>query len=204
MCIRDRAYDDVFSEFGFIDPLKLVEAEKRHMKTMFAADGTMKDEALKALVGEISLNLDDGLAAWINKATTAYPIARHQMMFPRTQSNALRKAASWTPISLIPGINKYSKTIWARNDDEIAAALAEHGIDMAATPNARVLFEQLRNEYTGRIMLTGLMVKNLLDYAMAGNIRGNGHYNASRRKKERDQMGYVPKTINLGGKWVSY
>ncbi len=201
---RMRAYDDVFSEFGFIDPLKLVEAEKRHMKTMFAADGTMKDEALKALVGEISLNLDDGLAAWINKATTAYPIARHQMMFPRTQSNALRKAASWTPISLIPGINKYSKTIWARNDDEIAAALAEHGIDMASTPNARVLFEQLRNEYTGRIMLTGLMVKNLHDYAMAGNIRGNGHYNASRRNKERDQMGYIPKTINIGGKWVSY
>ena len=39
---------------------------------------------------------------------------------------------------------------------------------------------------------------------MAGNIRGNGNYNASRRKKERDNFGYEPKTINIGGKWVSY
>jgi len=39
---------------------------------------------------------------------------------------------------------------------------------------------------------------------MGGNIRGNGNYNASRRKKERDQFGYEPKTINIGGKWVSY
>jgi len=44
----------------------------------------------------------------------------------------------------------------------------------------------------------------LYNYAMAGNIRGNGHYNASRRTKERDQFGYQPKTINIGGKWVSY
>ena len=125
-------------------------------------------------------------------------------MFPRTGSNSVKNALSWTPISLIPGINKYSKTLWARTDDDIAAALAEHGINMATTPNAKVLFQNLRAEYTGRIAFSSLLTKNLWDYAMAGNIRGNGHYNASRRTKERDQMGYIPKTINLGGKWVSY
>ena len=39
---------------------------------------------------------------------------------------------------------------------------------------------------------------------MGGNLRGNGHYNASRRNKERDEMGYEPKTIKIGDKWVSY
>jgi len=39
---------------------------------------------------------------------------------------------------------------------------------------------------------------------MGGNIRGNGHYNASRRNKERDEMGYVPKTIKIGNNWVSF
>ena len=72
---------------------------------------------------------------------------------------------------------------------------------MATTPNARELFKNLRAEYTGRLAFSGLLTKGLWDYAMAGNIRGNGHYNKSRRNKERDQLGYTPKTINLGGKW---
>jgi len=113
-------------------------------------------------------------------------------------------SASWTPLSLIPGFNKYSKTIYARSADEIAEALAEHGIDAARTPNAQVIFENLRAEYTGRIAFSTLLVGSLWQYAMAGNIRGNGNYNASRRKKERDNFGYETKTINIGGKWVSY
>jgi len=125
-------------------------------------------------------------------------------MFPRTASNFVKNSLSWTPISLIPGMNKYSKTIYARTDDQIAAALAEHGIDFATTKNGRVLFENLRAEYTGRVAFSSILTKVGWDYAMAGNIRGNGHYNASRRMKERDQFGYNTKTINIAGKWVSF
>ena len=164
----------------------------------------IKDDVLRSIAGEVQLNLDDGLATWLNKGTTAYPITKFMMMFPRTASNAVKNSVSWTPLSLIPGFNKYSKTIWARTDDQIAAALAEHGIDMARTPNAQVIFENLRAEYTGRIAFSTLMVGTLWQYAMAGNIRGNGHYNASRRKKEQTDFLYEPKTINIGGKWVSY
>ncbi len=201
---RMRAYDDVFTEFGYADPTKIILAEKEHAAKMFTKEGIIQDEALKALSGEISLNLDDGVATWINKATTAYPITKHAFMFPRTASNTVRNSLSWTPISAIPGINKYSKTIWARTDDDIAAALAEHGIDMATTPNARVLWQNLRAEYTGRVAFSSLLAGTLWQYAMAGNIRGNGHYNAGIRQKERDQLGYIPKTINIGGRWVSY
>ena len=200
---RARAYDDVFSEFGFADWTKIKIAERRHYQTMFDENGLIKDDVLRAMSGEVALNLDDGLASWINQATTAYPISKHMLMFPRTQGNWVKNALSWTPISLIPGINKYGKTIWAKTDDEIAAALAEHGIDFFTTPNARRLFEDLRAEYTGRIAFSSLLTKGLWDYAMGGNIRGNGHYNASRRAKER-QLGYEPGTINLGGKWVNY
>jgi len=125
-------------------------------------------------------------------------------MFPKTGSNYVRNAVSWTPLQLIPGINKYSKTLWARTDDDIAIALAEHGIDMATTPNAKMLWKNLRAEYTGRMAVSAVMTKVMWDYSMAGNIRGNGHYNASQRRRERDQFGYEPKTINIGGKWVSY
>jgi hypothetical protein len=201
---RTRAYDDVFTEFGFADWSKINKAEKIHYDSMFDKDGLITDKALKSISGELSLNLDDGVANWLNQATTAYPVSKFMLMFPRTGSNYVRNAVSWTPLAAIPGMNKYSKTLWARTDDEIARALAEHGIDMASTPNARELFKNLRAEYTGRLAFSGLLTKGLWDYAMAGNIRGNGHYNKSRRNKERDQLGYTPKTINLGGKWVSY
>jgi len=201
---RLRAYDDVFSEFGYADWKKILKAEKKHYSEMFDENQMIKDKALKALSGEVSLNLDDGLANWINQGTTAYPVSKFLFMFPRTGSVYVKNALSWTPLSLIPGFNKYSKTIYARTDDQIARALAEHGIDMAADPNARTIFKNLRAEYTGRVAFSGLLTKSLWDYAMAGNIRGNGHYNASRRTKERDQLGYDPKTINIGGKWVSY
>ena len=201
---RVRAYDDVFTEFGFADWKKIHKAEKIHYDSMFDADGLITDKALKSIQGELALNLDDGIANWINQATTAYPASKFMLMFPRTGSNYVRNALSWTPISIIPGINKYSKTLWARTDDDIARALAEHGIDMATTPNARVIFQNLRAEYTGRLAFSGLLTKSLWDYAMAGNITGNGHYNKSRRMKERDGLGYTPKMINLGGRWVSY
>jgi len=203
---RLRAYDDVFS--ANLDPELfedlLLKAEKKHYKAMFDNNGVLIDKAAKNAAGEIALNLDDGLATWLNQGTTAYPVAKHLFMFPRTASNSVKVALSWQPISLIPGINKYSKTIWAQTDEDIAAALAEHGLDMAREPNARVIFENLRAEYTGRLAFSLLLTKSLWDYTMGGNIRGNGHYNASRRTKERNQLGYEPKTIKIGNKWVSY
>ena len=201
---RMKAYDEIFYEFGFPDWDKIKIAEKRIAKTMFDENGLPKDPLLKQIAGEIQLNLDDGLSKWLTQATTAYPITKYMFMFPRTQTNWVKAASSWTPLSAIPGMNRYSKTIYARTDDAIAAALAEHGIDMATNPHARVIFENLRAEYTGRLMFSGMLTTGLFQYAMSGNIRGNGHYNASTRMKERDQFGYEPKTINIGGKWISY
>ena len=201
---RVKAYDDVVSELGFFKRSAVLVAEARYYKNFFDNNGLIKDDVLRAIAGEVQLNLDDGLASWLNKGTTAYPMTKFLMMFPRTSSNAVKNAASWTPLSLIPGFNKYSKTIYARTADDIAIALAEHGIDMATEPNAMAIFKNLRAEYTGRIAFSGLMVGTLWQYAMAGNIRGNGNYNQARRSKERDQLGYEPLTIKIGNKWVSY
>ena len=209
---RARAYADVFYEFGFADMSRIKIAESEIYKQMFDGNGLPKDPVLKALAGEIQLNLDDGLANWLNQATTAYPVTKYAFMFPRTQSNAAKLASSWTPLSLIPGFNKYAKTIYARTDDQIARALADHGINMATTPNARILWEDLRAEYTGRLIFSGGMVTTLFGYAMAGHIRGNGHYQEGRRMKERDQLGYKPYTVRFpvpgGGEgndvWVDY
>jgi hypothetical protein len=88
--------------------------------------------------------------------------------------------------------------------DKITKALQEHGIDFATQPNAMAIYKGLQAEYAGRIAFgTGLAV-GLHGYAMAGNIRGNGPQNPAERQKLRDNFNWQPKTINIGGKWVSY
>ncbi len=201
---RVKAYEDVFSEYGFADWKKIFEAEKKHYKNFFDENGLVKDQVLRSFSGEIQLNLDDGIASYLTEATTAYPVLKELLAFPRTASNYVKAALSWTPISLIPGINKYGKTIYAKSADEISAALLEHGIDASKEPFADAIFKQIQSEYVGRQAFSGMLAATLYGYAMGGNIRGNGHYNASRRNKERDEMGYEPKTIRIGDNWYSF
>jgi len=202
---RLRAYDDVFSEFGYGDKLKIKEAEALNYTKAFDPNNRLKDKAAAALAGEVNLNLDDEVSNWLNEATTAWPILKTQFMFPRTQNVGMRKAFSWLPISGIPESNKYSKTIWARTEAEKAAALAEHRIDYYTDPNAEALFEEFKYEYTGRVAFGGLFIGTLWQWAMAGNCNGNGHYNPAQRRKDRDTFGKVPLTCKIPGtnKWIS-
>ena len=193
---RVKAYDDVFSDKGFADFKAIATAEKKHYDTIFDADGLLRDPVVRAFAGEIQLNLDDGVAAYINEATTAYPILKEVLMFPRTMSNSMKVAASSTPISMIPGISKYSKTIYAKTDADIAEALLEHGIIMAKTPNAKVIWENLRAEYTGRLIFSGLLVSTLWGHAMDGGIIGSGNYNAAARNRDR-AAGANPYTLRV-------
>ena len=202
---RLHAYTDILEDQGFPNLKMLKQAEQENYAQYFDKDGLIKDKVVKALTQDIALNTDDGLSTYLTEATTAYPVLKEVMAFPRTASNYMKVGLSYTPVSAIPGINKYAKTMYARTADDIAAALAEHGIDMAKTRNARVIFEDLRAEYLGRQAFANTLVGTLFSYAVGGNIRGNLHHNA---KTRRDQMsqGLDPKTIWVPGlnKWVSY
>ena len=200
---RMKAYDQVMTEHGKINGKLLKIAEEKHYKGMFNSQGLLNDAAVKNATGEVALNLDSQVAKVFNDATTHLPAIKPVLMFPRSGTNAVRLAMSYTPIASIPGMNKYSKTIWAQTDDQIAAALKEHGLSLD-TPNARNIFENLRKEYIGRQVFSTLLVNRLWSYAMDGNIRGNGHYNGQRGVNERRELRYEPKTIKIGNKWVSY
>ena len=196
---RVRAYDDVFTKYGWEDWSKIIDAEQANYTKAFDTNGLPTDKAARAFSGEINLNLDDATANYINEATTAWPILKTQLMFPRTQTLDIKSAFSWTPVSLIPGANKYAKTIWAKTDDEIAEALAEHGVDFATDPNGRAIFEYLRNHYVGRQAFSIGLVGIMHQWAMGGNIIGNGHYNPAQRRKDRDTFGMQPYTMRIPG-----
>ena len=207
---RVAAYDEVFGKYGkTLDPKKFEEylaiAEKKNYANMFDKNGVLTDKAAKAASGEIALNLDDSTSTWINTATTAVPALKNFFMFPRTGINMAKLAMSYTPIAAIPGLNKYSKVLYAGDDMvKIKAALKEHGIkDFDKTPNAMAIYKNLQKEYQGRLMLSSTTATLGFTYAMNGGIRGNGPVNGADRRKLRD-MGWKPKTIKIGNNWVSY
>ena len=201
---RLRAYDEVFTKYGKIDIDTLKRAEKRNYVKYFDKNGLATDEATKVLSGEIALNLQDDLSDSINGVVNKYPFMKTVLAFPRTLTNNLRLNLSWTGVQAIPGLTKYGDVIWAKTDEEIAHALRRHGLDPDRTPNAMTIFENLRTEYKGRLAFSSLLATGLYGYAMSGNITGNGSYDGSQRRIDRDQFGFKDKHIKLGGKWVSY
>jgi hypothetical protein len=204
---RLHGFEEVW-DIGFKgeDMTKLLEkSTKLAYDEMFDARGMLTDQAAKYAGGEIALNLNDATANWITMGVNKVPAAKPLFLFPKTGMNAAKVMASYTPLALIPGSSRYSKILMAGDDiDKITKALQEHGIDFATQPNAMAIYKGLQAEYMGRIAFgTGLAV-GLHGYAMAGNIRGNGPQNPAERQKLRDNFNWQPKTINIGGKWVSY
>jgi len=203
---RLRAYDDVFTKTGKVDLDAIAIAEKKNYASYFDADGRLTDKASKAVSGELALNQQDYLSDQINKVVTRYPFMKTIFMFPRTLSNSMKLALSWTPIATIPGLTKYGDTIWAKTPDDIAKAMQRHGLDINKTPNAEAIFKNLQTEYKGRLAFSGMLTLGLYQYAMGGNVRGNGSHIPSTRKMDRDQLGFTEKTIKdpITGNWISF
>jgi hypothetical protein len=204
---RARAWDEV-SSIGYKGAelaQQLARAEKMAYDESFDAVGNLTDAAAKNATGEIALNLDDETATWLTRGVNKLPILKPFFMFPKTGVNGIKMAMSYTPIATLPGMNRYSKVLWAGDDiNKIKEALMEHGIAYDGVPNGMAIFKGLEAEYRGRVAFGTLTALSLLGYALGGNIRGNGPVNAGERKKLRDNFGWQPKTINVAGKWVSY
>jgi hypothetical protein len=190
-----------------VDVKNFREAERANYAKMFDSEGRLTNAAAENASGEINMNLDDGLASIISSGTSQVPVLRSLFTFPKTGMNSLKMASSYTPLMLIPGMNKYTKLLWAGEDlDKIKLALGEHGIDFDKTPNAMQIYNNLRREYIGRQASAATFVSVGMAYGLAGNVRGPGHHDPSLRMKERDNLGYIPYTIKIPGtnNWFDY
>ena len=201
-----KAFEDVISEYGWADPKKLKKARIKYRRSFFDKDGRLVDDWVGKQADDINFTADDGVTKYINEATTAFPILRYNFMFPRTETNAVKFAFSYTPVALIPGSSKISKTLYANSDDSIRIALKEHGINFDTDPHAMAIFKDLRAEYTGRLFWGMFLSKLGYDYAMDGGCTGSGHYDPRRRAREAKELGLKYKTCRIPGtnKRVSY
>ena len=196
---RIRAWTDVTDEYGHIvDPDTLRKVEIKYRNMFFNGDKMLTDKLVQNVSDDINFTGDDAISSYLTEATTRFPFLRFAFMFPRTESNAVKNAFSYTPIVTIPGATKHSKILYAGNDPiKVSEALSEHGVDAATDPHAQAIYEWFRNEYTGRLSSSIILTKLGWDFAMSGGIMGPGHHNPAIRAYEKQTFNLQYKTARI-------
>ena len=199
---RAKAYNILMKETGGgFSQAAFDKLQKRLYSQAFDHTGLLTDKAAKHASQEIALNLDNAVANDLNKFLERFPVARPLFMFPRTGLNALNMTWSFTPgSSLIPLQTKARKVFTARNSQEMAEVLMDHGLEVSDEA-----FATLKSEYIGRQLMGGAVVTGAGIWALEGNLTGNGPADAGERKRMMT-MGWQPNSIKnpITGKWHSY
>ena len=198
-----RAYDEILSSGVPVNKSALDVAAKKHYNNIFDDSGMIQDSWLKQTSGELALNADTAVAESITAITNRMPVLTPFFMFPNTGVNWVRKSLTYLPVAnMLDGRNR--KLLLAGNNQEkIAEALMEHGIDVAKEPQYMMIYKNLKAEQMGRLALGTGLTLGLMQYALAGNIRGNLPPGKQDQRFWR-QNEIQPKMIKLGGNWVSY
>lgn len=198
-----RAFDEITNAGRQVDAASLQNAWKKHYNNAFDPDGVIKDEWLRYTSGEITLNNDNGMAQALTTLTQKVPGLLPFMMFPRSGINYIRKRLNYTPVqALVP--SRTQKMLLAGGDDaKIREALLEYGIDATKEPQYHMIYKNIKAEYLGRMAMGATLMGGLYHSALAGNIRGNIPPQKQDQKFWRANN-IQPKTIKVGGNWVSY
>ena len=202
MISKFRAWDDAYVKGQKLDKQALQAAQEVHYARVFDKNNRIQDKWLNTQARELALNDSTQFGDDISSVISKYPVLRPFVMFPNTGINFVRKAVSYTPFAALPESNKFSKTILARTDDEVGEALLQHGIPVD-DPMGRMIVDNLKSEYLGRIANGAMITMGLFGYGMAGNIRGNWPRDPRQRAYLKANK-WQPKQIKLGGTWVSY
>ena len=199
---RFRAYWDELGSGQKTSYGRLVAGEAKHYSNVFDTNGVIKDSWVKHTTEGMALNADTLIGKAVNGITDTFPVMTPFLAFPNTGANWLRRSFNYQPVLNMIG-SDVRKTLLANTSEEVAEALLEHGIDASKEAHPEMLLRNLKAIYMGRVANGVLLVSSLSAYALGGNIRGNYPRDAT-SKRQWQQAGIKPKTINVGGAWMSF
>lgn len=198
---RGRVYDKFIDGDVPLNGKTLQEANNEVYNSLFDSTGMITDKGVDFASREIAMNLDspgvDALSTVINK----FPALRPFMMFPKTSVNILDMANKHSPWSIFA--KEYNdiayKPLNQFAQGEIETILTTKGLPVSAES-----FLALRHEMLGRKAIGTITLTSALGMLLAGNLRGNGHYDKERQRVRRE-LNWTPKTYRgTDGKWYSY
>ena len=178
-----------------ITPQLLKEYENRFYGQIMDADGNIDDAAALFAKKEVTLTTDlNGFAKKLDAVFESTPWAQPFFLFARTGVNGLELTAKHLPV--FNRLLKENKDILKATADNIEN-VRHYGITNAdELANAQALIKGRVAIGSGIVMLAGV-------HFMNGNLTGNGP--ADRRKRQVwIDAGWKPRSIKIGGIWVSY
>ena len=185
----------VLTAYTDITPELIRRFETDFHAQIFNRDGTLKDEASIFAAKEVTLTKEmRGLAGGLNAVFNAHPLVKPFFFFARTGVNGLELTAKHTP-----GFNflvkEWNDIAFAKPDD--LSNVRQYGIDSPEElANAKAL-------QVGRLAMGTSLISMAAWQWMNGNITGNGPIDRTTRQNWIS-TGWHPRSIKLGGVWMSY
>ncbi len=198
---REKALLQVMDEmpdgkFINLDETAFKKYEANFNADIFDEDGMLKDSAANFAKREATLTQDlDGFSKKLENAFNTTPWARPFFLFARTGVNGLKLTAKNTP-----GFNffveEFNQIARAKPGMDLTE-LNKYGIETAQDlANAKAV-------QTGRVAMGSLVLTMAATKFLSGELHGNGATDREVRQARVD-AGWKPRTIKLGGQWVSY
>ena len=181
-----------------IKPTDIQSMEQNFYNQLLDADGTInlsKDSFLEKAYKEATLTEDlTGFSKELDDFMTKYPITKPFHMFARTGINGLN--LTWKSSPGLGMLHKRVYDVLTANPDNLEA-LAKYGISTARDLEAEKAL------ILGRQAIGIAVTYGAVQKYMAGEITGNGPLDPQKRKM-MEALRWQPRSIRLGGVWVSY
>ena len=202
---RGRAFDAL--QKGAVTADMLEAVQKQTYDSMFRPDmmgrKVLTDDAVRKASGELAFNLDNKATNSVSELIKRAPALKPFLLFTRTPINALKFAASHSPMGLFfDQLNEFGRKFDEVPLEKMEQLLANRGIPF--DENAEIAYNAIRAELKGRKAIGTLAVTGAVGLFMNDSITGDGI--ADRRKMAlRREAGWKPRSIKLPtGQWVSY
>ena len=183
-----------------VTPNMLKKAEDLEFAKLHDAEGNIditKDAFLERNYREVTLTTElHGFSKGLDELMNRYPLTKPFFLFARTGINGLRLSVKHLP--LVGAIVNESRDILAAGTKALQdGSMMKYGIETAED------LASAKNMIIGR-QAVGISVVSLAAHKyMSGGLTGNGPADASMKKMWIDS-GWSPRSINIGGTWVSY
>ena len=199
---RKKALLTVMNENPNIDvsPAVLKKAEDIEFAKLHDAEGNIditKDAFLERNYREVTLTTElKGFSEGLDSLMNRYPLTKPFFLFARTGINGLRLSVKHLPV--VGAIVNESREILQASAKSLQdGSLMKYGIETVED------LASAKNMVIGRQAI-GISVVSLAAHKyMSGGLTGNGPADASMKKMWIDS-GWSPRSINIGGTWVSY
>ena len=174
---------------------ELIKASEDHFEgKVFTKDGQVSDELALFAADEAKLTQDlQGFAKDMDVAFDKMPFLRPFFLFARTGVNALKMTSKYTPI-LNNFIGEHVDIMTKAWDDP---AMLKYGIKSQRD------LELAKSVMKGRMAIGYGFTSMAAIMAVNGQITGNGPPDR-RLKNSWMQAGWQPRSIKIGGKYISY